>query len=300
VGKQVCIVKPAGVFKGGRDPQRQQKRAASGIPAPWRRATRARRRGHNKLWRGLWRNESSPWEEWLVARRMVAVAHDCAAWPLCGTLPRTSVAAGRAYNVAPRRGSPVRSGAGSPVLARRRHGTLPRSGIEPLGSIPATPTKICTRGASAAARANSVARAPAHAYSRPRQVRGGAGNGRRAGAPSIFGAGGFGRWVVTHSLAGADFHGHRPTVQIRQRPSGIENEPGASAPHARQRFTPHRPLRLPKEAHLARAPTPGRRPTWARQPDAARSEFENRATPVSAAASSHLLYRTGLRARQLS
>jgi len=88
----------------------------------------------------------------------------------------------------------------------------------------------------------------------------GAGDRRRAGAPSIFGAGGFGRWVVTHSLADADFHGHRPTVQIRQRPSGIENEPGASAPHARQRFTPHRPLRLPKEAHLARAPTPGRRP----------------------------------------
>ena len=37
-----------------------------------------------------------------------------------------------------------------------------------------------------------------------------------APAPSIFRAGWFGRWVVTHSLAGSDFHGHRPAVSIDQ------------------------------------------------------------------------------------
>ena len=39
-----------------------------------------------------------------------------------------------------------------------------------------------------------------------------AGHGCNAWAPSIFRAGHFGRWVVTHSLAGADFRGHRPAV----------------------------------------------------------------------------------------
>ena len=37
-----------------------------------------------------------------------------------------------------------------------------------------------------------------------------------APAPSIFRAGWFGRWVVTHSLAVSDFHGHRPAVSINQ------------------------------------------------------------------------------------
>jgi len=40
------------------------------------------------------------------------------------------------------------------------------------------------------------------------------GIGRRAWAPSIFRAGPFGRWVVTHSLAGFDFHDHRPAVRM--------------------------------------------------------------------------------------
>ena len=40
------------------------------------------------------------------------------------------------------------------------------------------------------------------------------GNGQQGShaAPSIFRASSFSRWVVTHSLADSDFHGHRPGV----------------------------------------------------------------------------------------
>jgi len=72
-----------------------------------------------------------------------------------------------------------------------------------------------------------------------------------AEASSIFGADGFGWWVVTHSLAGADFHGHRPTVQIYQHPFHVSRiSRKVLTPHIPKRFIPHRLLRLPKKAHL--------------------------------------------------
>jgi len=242
---------PAGGFRGGRDPQRQRG-AASGIPAPRLRATRARRRGRMLVVK----------REFTVGGVARGPAGDAVAqlhtlWPLCGNLPRSSVAAGRASRPAEgiprslrRRVTRARMpSARNPAPLRHRAARL-----DPCYANQDLHQRRVGRGSRRRRRARLRARLQLETQ------RSSASNGCRAGAPSIFGAGGFGRWVVTHSLASADFHGHRPTVQIRQRHFGIENEPGASAPHARQRFTPHRPLRLPKEAHLARAPTPGRRP----------------------------------------
>lgn len=82
-------------FHGWPGPAATARGAASGVPAPRLRATRARRRGPRKRGCGLWREESSPWEEGRVARR-AAVARECgAARSLCGTVPRLSVAARR-------------------------------------------------------------------------------------------------------------------------------------------------------------------------------------------------------------
>jgi len=56
---------------------------------------------------------------------------------------------------------------------------------------------------------------------------------------SIFEARGFGGWVVTHSLADADFHGHRPAVVTLSRPSRGLVDPSLRASES-ARFRPPR------------------------------------------------------------
>jgi len=74
----------------------------------------------------------------------------------------------------------------------------------------------------------------------------------RAWAPSIFGAVHFDRWVVTHSIAGSNLHGHRPILQSKRRPSEVlwmsEQPVGLLRHHFR--FSPHRQYCLPVVAHL--------------------------------------------------
>lgn len=72
-----------------------------------------------------------------------------------------------------------------------------------------------------------------------------AGSGLRS-APSIFGAGVFGRYVATQFLAGADFYGHRPAVATRPRPSSVC---AAGVPCPRTRLGPRCRPCLPAPAH---------------------------------------------------
>ena len=102
---------------------------------------------------------------------------------------------------------------------------------------PATTTKICTDVGSVRARAQTLpCSTPRPSYSprpelrfsgtRPPVVALEAGYRPDTRAPSIFRATRFGRRVITHSYADADFHGHRPAVSSEQRLSwyriGIE------------------------------------------------------------------------------
>ena len=86
----------------------------------------------------------------------------------------------------------------------------------------ATTTKIYTDGGSRRVFTRHLQRPPSRpSYSlrlgvRKRYMSVAAEYRPEAQAPSIFRASWFGRWVVTHSLAVSNFHGHRPAVYINQ------------------------------------------------------------------------------------
>ena len=91
--------------------------------------------------------------------------------------------------------------------------------LKVLTSIFATTTKICTCGSSTQshdrsfhARHSALLLVSASCMQLALTVR----YRSNAPAPSIFRAGSFGRWVVTHSLADSNFHGHRPAVNMNQ------------------------------------------------------------------------------------
>lgn len=84
-------------------------------------------------------------------------------------------------------------------------------------------------------------------------------NGRQseftASASSIFGAVHLDRWVVTHSLADTNLHGHRPVLRSRRRPSEVLWMSGGRSDSSClcYRFSPHRQYCLPVVAHLGSA-----------------------------------------------
>ena len=88
--------------------------------------------------------------------------------------------------------------------------------------IVATTTKICTRGCfrqvyTCPFSLQKILRALLHVFLTNKKTAEHRQHTKRLSA-SIFGADRFGRWVVTHSLAGDDFHVHRPAVCIEQHP----------------------------------------------------------------------------------
>ena len=108
--------------------------------------------------------------------------------------------------------------------------TFPTSALKDLTWVFATTTKICTRYRFMQPHGNNSAR---HPYLPTRELKTlktlpfshkkicaslqfTAGYKIHALTPSFFRADWFGRWVVTHSLADSNFHGHRPAVYINQ------------------------------------------------------------------------------------
>ena len=141
---------------------------------------------------------------------------------------------------------------------------FPPSILQAPARAPATPTKIGTDVSSVRARAQTLpCSTPRPSYSprpelrfsgtRPPVVALEAGYRPDTRAPSIFRATRFGRRVITHSYADADFHGHRPAVSSEQRLSWyrIGIELGALTPRS---VHPAAPVLLTKSGPLGDRP----------------------------------------------
>ena len=121
-----------------------------------------------------------------------------------------------------RRALPHRLGSTNPCPTAVHMEPFSTSAFKAPVWIFATTTKIRTGARSTRAHPRGFVTEP-HApllvgfqFDKHRRRRSGIGG--RASAPSIFGAGPFGRWVVTHSLADFDFHDHRPAVRMDRHP----------------------------------------------------------------------------------
>ena len=97
----------------------------------------------------------------------------------------------------------------------------------------ATTTKICTRSGSTQTDVLRFNANPSPSYTLTLFLTSAAGYWSLASAPSIFGASPFGRWVVTHSLAGFNFHDHRPAVKMNQHPFWCQMSEQFSTLHRR-------------------------------------------------------------------
>ena len=115
---------------------------------------------------------------------------------------------------------PVGSGPPDPCSTAVHMEPFSTSVIKVLIWLLATTTMICTNDSSTRSHErsfNAYHFALLHAtISMHHQFTVAVGYRWNAPAPSIFRAGWFGRWVVTHSLADFDFHDHRPAVYINQ------------------------------------------------------------------------------------
>ena len=107
---------------------------------------------------------------------------------------------------------PVSLGPTNPCPIAVHMEPFPTSVFKVLIWIFATTTKICSTGCSTQAHAFRFITTLAPSYTLEQMLVPMVEYRYFASAPSIFRASSFGRWVVTQSLAGSDFHGHRPAV----------------------------------------------------------------------------------------